>query len=188
MKKTNITKKFYEFNKKFTALDISSIKGKKLKSWDSISKNYYYLHLILRHYKIIFDNKKFTKAHGDLTLDNVIFNAKKISIIDWEFFGAKPKLWGYDIAYLFLSSVSLPFIIKKKISKHELYLFKKLWYQLKKIGISKKILNNPYKYFENEIKKDPVLNSSKKISKSKFFPFITPKKFKKIILRNINEN
>ena len=113
MKKTNITKKFYEFNKKFTALDISSIKGKKLKSWDSISKNYYYLHLILRHYKIIFDKKKFTKAHGDLTLDNVIFNAKKISIIDWEFFGAKPKLWGYDIA-IYSSHLIFTFIIKKK--------------------------------------------------------------------------
>ena len=36
-----------------------------------------------------------------------------ISIIDWEFFNAKPKDWGYDIAYLFLSAISMPFILKK---------------------------------------------------------------------------
>jgi hypothetical protein len=188
MKKNNVTRQFHNFNNKFVALDISSIDGKKLKSWESISKNFNYLNLVFKHYKKVFNKNKFTKIHGDLTLDNIIFGAKKMNFIDWEFYGARPKLWGYDIAYLFLSSVSLPFIVKKKISNYELHLFKKLWLQLKKAKISKNILNNPYNYFEKEIKRDRLLNSSKKISKGKFFPFITPTKFKKIILDVTNEN
>jgi len=187
IKDKKIIRKFYQINKKFAALDLNKIEGKKLKSWDSINKNFSFLYSTYYHYKKIYPKKKLTNIHGDLTLDNIIFNNKKINIIDWEFFHAKPKLWGYDLAYLFLSSISIPFIVKKKITQNELNLFKKLWTLLIKLKINKKILYNPYFFFENSINKDNVLKSSKKISKKKFFPFITPVKFKKVILNTIKE-
>ncbi len=189
VKKNSIIKKLYNNRKNlFKALDTKLIEGRKMKSWDSINKNFVYLKLVYKHYIKIFKKKKMTNIHGDLTLDNIIFSNNNISIIDWEFFNAKPKDWGYDIAYLFLSAISMPFILKKNISTNELLHFTKLWNLLIKQKIDKKILNNPYSYFEKSIKKDLILNKAKNISKKKFFPFITPIKFKRLILKTINEN
>ena len=50
-----------------------------------------------------------------------------------------------------------------------------------------KDFNNPYLYFENSINNDLILKQAKNISKKKFFPFITPIKFKKFILKNIKK-
>ena len=42
--------------------------------------------------------------HGDLTIDNVLFeNLNNPIIIDWEFF-QKNELWGLDICHLLISS------------------------------------------------------------------------------------
>ena len=48
------------------------------------------------------------------------------------------------------------------------------------------MLNNPFLFFENFNKKNPVLNERMNISKSKFFPFITPNSHKNKILKLIN--
>ena len=37
------------------------------------------------------------------------------------------------------------------------------------------MMNNPFHFFKENIKKDSVLRESMKLSKSKFFPFITHK-------------
>lgn len=123
-----------------------------------------------------------------MTLDNVIFNREKeANLIDWEFFGAKKKFWGYDIAYLFLSSITIPYILRKKITKEDIFSFKKLWLILYKLKINRKILKNPFVFFEKEINNDKVLKKAKNISKKKFFPFITPKNFKKKITKICNQ-
>ncbi len=187
VKKSSIIKKFHNKNDLYKALDTKLIQGRKMKSWDSIGKNFNYLKQVRTHYVKIFKRKKINNIHGDLTLDNIIFKNNNISIIDWEFYNAKPKVWGYDITYLFLSAISIPFILKKKISNIEILYFKKLWKLLAKMKINKKLLNNPYIYFENSINNDVILKQAKNISKKKFFPFITPVKFKKFILKTIEE-
>ena len=72
-----------------------------MKSWVSINKNFVYLKLVYKHYIKIFKKKKMTNIHGDLTLDNIIFDNNNISIIDWEFFNAKPKYWGMTLPTFF---------------------------------------------------------------------------------------
>ena len=122
---------------------------------------------------------KMSKIHGDLTLDNIIFNKNKIFIIDWEFFYSKKKHFGYDLAYLFLSALCIPYLTKKKISSNDEKLFLDLWKILKKIGVNKKIILDPFTYFEKKIKDDSFLKKSYILSKKKFFPFLIDKSYKR---------
>jgi len=178
--------KYFYNNKKYAVLDINFIKGRKIKSWRPLSENYNYLIRIFNHYKKIFKKKNLHKIHGDLTLDNVFFGDKRIFILDWEFYGANKYLWGYDLVYLALSSICIPFIASGIFSKKDEKLFVKLWKILKKMGMSRSLIYNPFAYFENVFKNDKILNANSKISKSKFFPLITTKKFKIRILKIIN--
>ena len=89
---------------------------------------------------------------------------------------------GYDIAYFFLSTLCLPYIAKKKILKKDEKLFIQLWKRLHKMKINKKILYDPFSFFEKNIKNDFFLKKAFKISKSKFFPFITDKRYKNRVL------
>ena len=175
--------------KNYSELEIFEINGKIKKSWRPLEKNFEYINRVAKHYFLNFKKKKYIKINGDLTLDNIIFSKKSLFIIDWEHFGSKKKLWGYDIAYLFLSSLCLPYIVHKKISKKDEELFLKLWKKLLKFKVNKKILYDPFYYFERSIKSDPILKRSYLLSKSKFFPFITNKAYKervkKLIKRNI---
>ena len=166
-------------------LDTIQIKGEKIKSWLPLKKNYTYIKSSLDHYKNIFLYQKKTKIHGDLTLENIFFNNKNIFFIDWEFFNCKKKIWGYDAVYLVLSSISIPFIVNKSVSTDDKYLFLKLWKILLKMQINKKLLKDPYNYFNESIRNDIILNKSRLLSKSKFFPFITPKKFQNEIVKLI---
>ena len=175
----------YVQKKKFAYIDLKKIEGKKIKSWDTLSNNYSYLKKFYSHCKK-YKLQNSSKIHGDLTFDNIIFNKKKIFIIDWEFFNSKIKFRGYDIVYLFLSAACLPYVIGKKFTDNDEIIFKKLWRMLLKMNLNKKIILDPFTFFKQAIKKDKILNSSAKLSKSKFFPFIVKKEHEKKILQLIN--
>lgn len=158
-------------------VDITNIKGSKIKSWLPLTKTYKYIYKAICHHHKFFRNRSLSIIHGDLTLDNILFNQKEPFIIDWEFFNSKKNYRGYDIAYLVLSSISIPFLATKKFSSKDKYLFLKLWKKMIKLGVKKSILKNPFKFFKNYILKDKILSQSLKISKNKFYPLITPKIF-----------
>ena len=112
--KKSVIKKYYK-EKNYAFIDIIKIKGKMIKPWGSLEKNFDFINQVINHYKKIFYKKKYSKIHGDLTLANILFYKNKIFLIDWEFYGANKKIWGYDIVYLVLSSISLPYLAKKKL-------------------------------------------------------------------------
>ena len=180
--KTRIS--YFYLSKKSSFIDLKEVNGFQVKSWKSLEHNFSYLIKVFNHYKKFYPRSYRNKIHGDLTLDNVIFYKNEVNIIDWEFFGAKEKLKGYDLAYLFLSAACIPYF-KKKFSLKDEKLFINLWKILIKNKCSKKILQNPFNYFEKNIKSDLVLNKAMKISKSKFFPFLTSRHHKKKILEII---
>jgi len=62
-----------------------------------------------------------------------------------------------------------------------------MWKLLIKQKFNKRMLLNPFDFFEKNIQKDKVLRKSLKLSKSKFFPFITNTTHKKKILSIINK-
>ena len=186
----NFIIKDYKRFKNYAKIDLSSIKGQKIKSWLPLKKNIRYIKKVSRHYFFHFKFKKKEFIHADLTLDNIIFKKNGIFIIDWELFGSKKNYWGYDIAYLYLSALCLPYICYKKYSNEDEKLFVELWRELLKKGVNRKIITDPFKYFENNIKKNKLIYKTFLISKYKFFPFITPKVYKKRIknlIKNIHE-
>ena len=174
----NVVNDYFE-EKNFSYIETKKINGKKYKSWQSLETNYPYLIKAFKHYLKYYPKKKISHIHGDLTLDNLIFQKKNIFVIDWEYFSSKKNYRGYDIAYLILSSVCLPYIFNKSFSKKDEKLFKIMWKLLIKKKFNNKMLYNPFKFFEQNIKKDITLKKALKISKSKFFPFITDKSHKK---------
>ena len=176
--KKSVIKKYYK-EKNFAYIDIEKIKGKMIKPWGSLEKNFIFVKQVINHYKKTFYKTKFSKIHGDLTLANILFYKNKIFLIDWEFYGANKKIWGYDIVYLVLSSISLPYLAKKNysIKDKDKKLFIILWKKLIDMNINKELIYNPFNYFKKELKKDKFLNLNSKLSKKKFFPLYTPKIF-----------
>ena len=132
--------------------------------------------------------KKKTRIHGDLTFDNIFFKKNKIFIIDWEFFESNKNYYGYDLAYLILSSLCIPYIAKKKISSKDEKLFLIFWKKLLRKNINREIIYNPFNFFEKNIKKDSFLKVNFNLSKSKFFPFLVNLKYKKRINKLIKNN
>ena len=179
--------KNFSKNGNYTFLDTFQINGYQIKSWNSLEKNYQYILKILDHYKKYFPRKKISYIHGDLTFDNIFFIKKSVFIIDWEFFGSNKNFYGYDLAYLILSSLCIPYIAKKKRSIADEKLFIFLWRYLFKLKVNKTIIYDPFIFFEKNIKKDKFLKANFKLSKSKFFPFLVNLKYKKIIKKLIRE-
>ena len=146
-----------------------------------LRKKFPFLIYAFKHYLKYYPRSTKSYIHGDFTLDNLLFKKKKVFVIDWEFFSSNKNFRGYDITYLFLSSICLPFIFNKTFSHKDEKLFKRLWKLLIKQKFNKKMIFEPFAFFENNIKKDKVLKKALKLSKSKFFPFITSIQYKKKI-------
>ena len=180
--------KYFYLNKKYAVLDLNIIKGTKIKSWRPLSINYSYLKNVFSHYKKVFKPTYLHKIHGDFTFDNFLFYKKKIFVIDWEFYSKNKYLWGYDLVYLTLSTVCIPYLANGIFSKEDEKIFIKMWKKLIDMQINKKLIYNPFKYFEHVFKNDKALNLSLKISQSKFFPLAINNKFKKKILKIIYLN
>lgn len=58
--------------------------------------------------------------HGDLSLDNIIYNVEGIHIIDWEHFSRKGAPWGFDAVYLLFETLYFGMKIRKQPSSREL--------------------------------------------------------------------
>ncbi len=186
IKKKYLIKRYYK-GKKISFIDLREVDGLKIKSWRPLSENYEFLLKFFKHYIKFYPKKRISHIHGDLTFDNIIFNKKKIIVIDWEFFKANKSLYGYDLVYLFLSAACLPYLNLRKLSNQDEIIFKKLWKLLINIKISNKLTDRPFSYFSKKIKSDFILKKSFRLSKRKFFPFITSNTHKKKIMKIINE-
>ena len=167
-------------------LDIKRIEGKVVNYNQSIIKTKKYLFNIIDHYKKIWDTENFfIPSHGDLTLDNIIINKKKIYIIDWEHFEIVGKDKGFDIAYLIFSALLLP---NKKAfpTNEEINEASKLWYYLlKKKCINKDDYLNPIKFFEKNISKEWLVKNKIKWNKI-IFSLISKRKLYEIQKKLLN--
>ena len=114
-----------------SVLNLPFHQGQQVKFWQNIKINFSYILRVLNHYRAVWPNQKFVPFHGDLTLSNVIFGNtnKNVKIIDWEFFKKKKCLWGLDICYFLISTLSLPVLTRKNknIYENEKKIFKRLW-------------------------------------------------------------
>ena len=116
-------------------------------------------------------DEKNAPRHGDLTLDNIIFSPRGPVFFDWEHFSVTGHEWGFDIAYLILSAISLPYTKYNKIPESDLRVFSALWNKLVANGLPQKLAKKPFEYFNGKFEESgfwkQVINDSPK----KMFPF-----------------
>ena len=85
----------------YMQLKIEYLDGKKANYKNGLSKNYNRILLVINHYnKITKRNYALSSQyplHGDLSLDNVIFNKNQVFLIDWQYFTNTETCSGFDI-------------------------------------------------------------------------------------------
>ena len=88
----------------YMQLKIEYLDGKKANYKNGLSKNYNRILLVINHYnKITKRNYALSSQyplHGDLSLDNVIFNKNQVFLIDWQYFTNTETCSGFDILNL----------------------------------------------------------------------------------------
>ncbi len=77
---------------------------------------------------------------------------------------------------------------QKKNSSADEKLFIYLWKLLKKLSVNRKIIENPFNFFEKNIKEEKSLRKNYLLSNSKFFPFLVKSSYKKEVLKLIKNN
>ena len=173
--------------KNYCRLDLKKINGRIYDYNLSLSKNLIIIENSILHYCNIWPKKKIVPCHGDLTIDNIIYNKGKIVFYDWEHFNLDGEKWGFDIVYLVLSSILLPNFFERSIPRKDLKIFSHLWRSLINLGVDISILNDPFPYY------DKVFNGSKfwKLiianSPSKMFPLVTDESLKIQINKEIKK-
>lgn len=83
---------------KYIKIKIPYINGKKAKYSNGLIKNSNLVGKIVEHYCRIWKESKKDKypLHGDLSIDNIIYNNEGIHIIDWEYFTFDAAPFGFD--------------------------------------------------------------------------------------------
>jgi tRNA A-37 threonylcarbamoyl transferase component Bud32 len=163
--KKKLNKKKLDIQKKSNTLILPVFKGQHFNFWDNTIYSTGLVDKVINHYNLLWPREKYVPFHGDLTIENIIFQKQNdIVFIDWENYKSKEE-WGLDICYFLISLIVLPVLSFKKesIRQSELNLFTSYW---KKTFEKKK-----YGYL-----KDPIQFIKKKcIHKGHFFFKITKK-------------
>mgnify|MGYP006133454083 CR=1 FL=1 len=139
-------------------VDFPIIVGKQKKFWRYLENYYEEAEAVVAHYKKVWPNQNMVPCHGDLTFSNIIFNNNQPIIIDWENFLANKMVWGFDLSYFLISTVSLPSLFHKdkKIKNKELILLEKLWRNTFK-SKKQKFLHKPVNYLKSSFGKTFIM-------------------------------
>ena len=159
---TRINLNYQYLSENYSKIEISKINGRKINYFNNFSKNYKFIETFYNFYFDYWPKSDSSPIHGDLTFDNIFFLEDKIIIFDWEHFDINGSNYGYDLVYFILSTFFLPIMINKKIKKLDVLLFKKIWKKIHNSIIDKKLLNDPFQYFETFYnKKNSWINAGK---------------------------
>ena len=172
----------------YSRLDLKHIKGRILNYNSRIITNEKFLKRAINHYIKVWPKNALVPVHGDLTLDNIIFNKEQVIFFDWEHFNPKGEKWGFDIAYLLLSAISLPYFDSRSIPRKDLKCFTNLWKDLFEKGLDMDIAKDPFGFFINVFESSAYWTEIIKFSPKKLFPLSINIKIRKKIDSSINEN
>ena len=120
-------------NSHYIKIEIDYLKGERANYNDGLVKNADIIARAIEHYCCIWPpNQNMGALHGDLSIDNVIYNPESIYFIDWEHFHAHCAPWGYDALYLIFETLWFGMKNRKVPSKKEIDIIIK---NLKKLNI-----------------------------------------------------
>ena len=161
----------------FLQLDMNMIKGKSVYHLANIDKTKYFLNIFIDHYIDVWEREKIVPCHGDLTFSNILFRGNQPRIIDWEHFSNEGECWGFDLAYLVISSISLPFLDNQRLKNTHEESFKTIWRKLYFLEINKELMSKPFKYFNNIFRNKKHWEKIVNDSPNKLFPINIDKEF-----------
>ena len=153
----------------YARVDIKTFHGFQVCYNAPLHKTAGYVRQVIDHYYSVWPKRKKVYFHGDLTLDNVIFTKDGPRIFDWEHFFGVPDLWGFDLAYLALSSLLLPSFGKERLNKRDLDEFSKIWTLLVRMGLSKRIAKEPILFLKLHFMHQNCWEIIRSQSPNKFF-------------------
>ena len=162
--------KDFSIGANITKIDLNYIKGKRINYIAPLRKTKIYIKRSIDHYIEKWPNSEYAPIHGDLTLSNIIFSKNKPIFIDWEHFSRDNFLWGFDIAYLLLSSIILPDRNNKNFNIEDIKIFSTFWKKIINKGLDKEIGIKPFSYFRKVFTKNQTWERIVKESPKKLFP------------------
>ena len=181
--KKKISFKFFNKNN-YSRLEIDKVNGQIIDYNQSFYNNSKFFEKIVDFYLINWPRDKKNFAHGDLTLDNILFYKNKFTIFDWEHFKTSKEIFfGYDLIYLILSGIILPG--EKKFDFNSKEEFKKIYQKLYTHKISKIYLDNPFQSIDRIISN--VFTDILIKSPNKFITISITENFKNEIISFINQ-
>ena len=152
-------------------LDIPEINGNQVSYEASLSYTKPFVLKAIEHYTLVWPREEKAPVHGDLTMDNILFNDKEVNFFDWEHFSFKGEIWGFDIVYLALSAILLNNLKKNVIENKEIHIIE-IWKKLQKVGVNSSFLAQPLKTIIEIYTTNREWNNIITKSPKKLFPMI----------------
>lgn len=106
----------------YLKIKIEFIDGFKADYRKGLEKNAGLIKKVVENYFHIwpFYPNNISSLHGDLSLDNIIYNSNGVHIIDWEHFTLKGAPWGFDVIYLLFETLYFGMRNRKRPSQKEI--------------------------------------------------------------------
>lgn len=102
--KPKLASKLHTISRRYARLEIQFVDACSVKPKTGVKRNTNLLERIITHYAFIWKQANSVDGkfpiHGDLSLENILFNESCIYFIDWEHFSTGVAPWGYDVIYL----------------------------------------------------------------------------------------
>lgn len=150
---------------------IPAIDGKRVSVEAPLAVTHKYIARAAGHYRDVWPHEKCAPFHGDLTLDNILFQKDKVRFFDWEHFDKDGVEWGLDLVYLALSGLYLPHIVSARKFRPDQYL-DEVWYVLAGMGINAQMLTQPHRYLRDLFLQDQRFRTIVDVSPRKLFPML----------------
>ena len=160
----------------YARLDFPELSGAKVNYSLCFSQSIDCWESIVTHYMSKWSKRERVPCHGDLTLDNVLFDPDSVVLIDWEHFQFDGEVWGFDLCYLTLSMIVLPYLKSGEVQQKDWICFEQAWKKLIKLDIDRELMNSPIDYFKNVFNTGPGWKNIIKHSPKKMFPLILGEK------------
>lgn len=109
-------------NISYLKIEIDFIRGVKNDYRKGLSGNSDILKKAMSHYRDIWPyySDGHSELHGDLSVDNIIFNEDGIHVIDWEYFNRQCGPWGFDALYLLFETLYFSMRMPRHPSQREI--------------------------------------------------------------------